>query len=234
MREVPTGWAPRCHDDRVMIRRLVQLYLGLGGFGIGLAMLVRAELGVAPWDVLTLGLQRQTQLSFGWITILVGILVLIGWIPLRQRPGLGTVSNAVFIGLFADVGLGWIVPTDNLIVRWVFLLGGVLLIGISSGLYIGARFGAGPRDGLMTGIVAQTGWPIWLVRGLIEVSVLVAGWLLGGTVGIGTLVFALGIGPICNVTIPLFTVPLPAQSEREAKAEGSAVPSSPEGDTPAY
>lgn len=190
----------------VFTRRIVQLFVGLYLYGLGIALIVRGELGVAPWDVLTQGIAKQTGLGFGLITIITSGVVLLLWIPIRQKPGFGTLMNALLVGPFADLSL-WMIPTGlDLWVRIVMLLGGIVVLAAATGLYIGAHFGPGPRDGLMTGLHRRTGWRIWIVRTGIEVSVLVTGWLLGGNVGIGTLAFALLIGPLCGYTIPLFAV----------------------------
>ena len=197
-------------------RRLTQLLLGLFLYGIAIALMVRAGIGVSPWDVLTQGLAHQTGLPFGLLTNLIGIAVLLFWIPLRQKPGVGTVLNVLVIGPSAQLGL-WLIPQQD--VPWVQALvfaGGLILLAIATGLYIGARLGPGPRDGLMTGLVRRTGWRIWIVRTGIEIVVLTIGWLLGGQVGIGTLAFALLIGPMVNVTLPLLTVPTgPAPASTE-------------------
>jgi uncharacterized membrane protein YczE len=188
-------------------RRLTQLLLGLFLYGIAIALMVRAGIGVSPWDVLTQGLAHQTGLPFGLLTNLIGIAVLLFWIPLRQRPGVGTVLNVLLIGPSAQFGL-WLIPQQD--VPWVqglVFAGGLILLAIATGLYIGARLGPGPRDGLMTGLHKRTGWKIWIVRTGIEVTVLAIGWLLGGQVGVGTLAFALLIGPMVNITLPLLTVP---------------------------
>ncbi|MDQ0576883.1 membrane protein YczE [Agromyces albus] len=196
----PTDPAP------VLVRRFTQLLVGLFLYGIGIALIVRGELGVAPWDVLTQGIMKQTGLSFGLITVIMSGIVLLLWIPIRQRPGLGTILNALLVGPAIDVGL-WLIPTGlDLWVRALLLPAGILLLAVATGLYIGAHFGPGPRDGLMTGLHRVTGWRIWIVRTSIEVTVLAAGWLLGGNVGIGTLAFALLIGPLCGYTMPLFAV----------------------------
>lgn len=190
----------------VFTRRLLQLFVGLYLYGLGIALIVRGELGVAPWDVLTQGIAKQTGLGFGFITILTSGVVLLLWIPIRQRPGFGTLMNALLVGPFADLSL-WMIPTGlDLWIRIVMLFGGIVVLAAATGLYIGAHFGPGPRDGLMTGLHRRTGWRIWIVRTGIEVTVLVTGWLLGGNVGIGTLAFALLIGPLCGYTIPLFAV----------------------------
>lgn len=190
-----------------MTRRVAQLLVGLFLYGIAIALMVRAGIGVAPWDVLTLGIEKQTGLGFGLITNIVGIFVLLLWIPIRQKPGVGTVLNVLLVGPSAQVGL-WLIPDiESLWVRVPVFIGGLLLLAIATGLYIGARFGPGPRDGLMTGIHRRWGWPIWAVRTSIEVVVLSIGWLLGGNVGLGTLAFALLIGPMVHRTIPWLTVP---------------------------
>jgi uncharacterized membrane protein YczE len=193
----------------IWTRRIAQLLGGLFLYGAGIALMVRAEIGVAPWDVLTQGISKQTGLPFGLITNLVGVLVLLLWIPIRQKPGVGTVANVLLIGPSAQLVL-WLVPEQTeLWVRIPLFIAGLLTVGVATGLYIGARLGPGPRDGLMTGLHARTRWPIWIVRTIIEVTVLTIGWILGGNVGIGTLAFALLIGPIANVTLPLLRVPEP-------------------------
>lgn len=190
----------------VFVRRLVQLVVGLYLYGLGIALIVRGELGVAPWDVLTQGIAKQTGLGFGLITILTSGVVLLLWIPIRQKPGFGTVMNALLVGPFADLSL-WMIPTGlDLWARILMLFGGIVVLAIATGLYIGAHFGPGPRDGLMTGLHRRTGWRIWIVRTGIEATVLVTGFLLGGDVGLGTLAFALLIGPLCGYAIPLFAV----------------------------
>jgi uncharacterized membrane protein YczE len=192
----------------ILARRLGQLYLGLVLYGASMALMLEADLGLDPWDVFHQGLAGATGLRFGWVVIGVGAAVLLLWLPLRQRPGLGTVSNVIVLGLSVDAILAVLPTPGALPVRAAFLVGGVLLNGVATGMYIGARFGPGPRDGLMTGIVAR--WPgrsIRLVRIAIELTVLAAGWLLGGTVGIGTLLYAVSIGPLAHLTIPLFTAP---------------------------
>lgn len=189
--------------------RLAQLLVGLVLYGLGISLMVRGALGVAPWDVLTQGLVNVTGLPFGVLTNIVGVGVLLLWIPIRQRPGLGTVLNVLLIGPSAQLGL-WLLPeVDSLWVRIPELVGGLVMIAIATGLYLGANHGPGPRDGLMTGLHRRTGLPIWLVRTAIEVAVLATGWLLGGNVGIGTLAFALLIGPMVNFTMPLLAVRKP-------------------------
>lgn len=182
----------------------MQLIAGLLLFGVSLALLVRSELGLDPWDVFHQGLSIATGLSIGVCTIAAGVVVLLLWIPLRQHPGIGTVANVLLIGLALDATLLVLPTTDDLALRWTFLVVGILLNGIATGAYIGAGLGPGPRDGLMVGL-ARGGRSVRVVRTVIEVSVLVVGWLLGGTVGVGTVLFALTIGPIVHVTLPAFT-----------------------------
>ena len=204
-------------------RRIAQLLIGLFFYGIAIALMVRAGIGVSPWDVLTQGLAKQTGLPFGLLTNLIGIAVLLLWIPIRQKPGVGTVLNVLLIGPSAQLGL-WLIPQQT--VPWVQVLvfaGGLALLAIATGLYIGARLGPGPRDGLMTGLVRRTGWLIWIVRTGLEVTVLTIGWILGGQVGIGTLAFALLIGPMVNITLPLLTVPTrPAVASTATEKEVTA------------
>jgi uncharacterized membrane protein YczE len=194
-----------------MTKRLVQLYAGLLLYGASMALMIRAGLGLDPWDVLHQGLAERLPLSFGMVTIVVGALVLLAWIPLRQRPGVGTVSNVIVIGLAVDAALAVLPAPDAPALRVTFMLAGVGLNGVATAAYIGARLGPGPRDGLMTGLVRRTGRSVRLVRTSIEVTVLAAGWLLGGTVGVGTVVYALGIGPLVHVLLPVLTVPEPAR-----------------------
>ncbi len=191
----------------MITRRLVQLYLGLVLYGASMALMVRASLGLNPWDVLHEGLTRHVPLSFGQVTIVVGALVLLAWIPLRQRPGLGTVSNVVVIGLAVDATLAVLPAPEPLVLQVVFLVSGVALNGVATAAYIGARFGPGPRDGLMTGLVTRTRRSVRLVRTTLEVAVLATGWLLGGTVGVGTVLYAVAIGPLAHVLLPVLTVP---------------------------
>jgi uncharacterized membrane protein YczE len=183
--------------------RLVQLYAGLVLYGVSSSLLVLAGLGLDPWDVFHQGLSRTFGLAIGTWAILVGVAVLLLWIPLRQRPGIGTVSNVVLVGATMDVVLGHVHAPDALSVRIACLVCGVFLNGVATGAYIGAGLGPGPRDGLMTGLAAR-GHSIRVVRTGIELAVLVTGWLLGGTVGVGTVLYALSIGPLAHVFIPLF------------------------------
>lgn len=197
-------------------RRLTQLYAGLVLYGVSMALMVRAGLGLDPWDVLHQGLTGYLPLSFGTVTIVVGAVVLLLWIPLRQWPGVGTVSNVVVIGLSADLGL-WLIPApDPLALRWLLLVTAIVLNGLAGAAYIGSHLGPGPRDGLMTGLAARTGGSLRLIRVGIEVSVLAAGFALGGTVGVGTVAYALAIGPLVHFFLPRVAVALdrPAEAAR--------------------
>jgi uncharacterized membrane protein YczE len=187
------------------LRRLSNLYIGLVAYGLSMAFMVESHLGNMPWDVFHQGIARVTGLSIGTIAIVVGAVVLLLWIPLRQRPGLGTVSNVIVIGLAVDAALAVLPTPTALWSRALFLAVGVLLNAVATGLYVGARLGPGPRDGLMTGLAAR-GYSIRLVRTSIEVSVVLIGFLLGGTLGVGTIVYALAIGPLVHITLPLFAV----------------------------
>lgn len=194
-------------EPAIMARRVGQLIIGLFLYGIGIALMIRGGVGVAPWDVLGQGVSLQSGLAFGLVTNLIGAAVLLAWIPIRQKPGIGTVVNVLLIGPSAQVGL-WVIPVlDDLVPRIAVFLLGLLTVAIATGLYIGARMGPGPRDGLMTGIHRRWGWPIWVARTAVEVTVLTIGWLLGGNVGLGTLAFALLIGPMVHRTIPWLMVP---------------------------
>ncbi|MFC4224926.1 membrane protein YczE [Lysinibacter cavernae] len=186
-----------------MVFRLVRLGIGLILFGFACALMIDAALGLDPWTVFAQGIAIKTGMSIGLVTVLSGAVVLLFWIPLRQKPGVGTVLNLLAVGPAIEWGL-LIFPTPvGLLAQIGTFVAGLLLLAVASGLYIGAGFGPGPRDGLMTGIHARTGWPIWVGRTMVEVTVLGIGWLLGGNVGFGTVAFALFIGPLCNITIPL-------------------------------
>ncbi|HEX8471609.1 MAG TPA: hypothetical protein VF633_10885 [Brevundimonas sp.] len=193
-----------------MIRRLIQLFVGLGLYGFSIALIVRADLGLDPWDVLNQGVFERFAgpfgVSFGLVVNLIGLAVLLLWIPLRQMPGIGTVANVLVIGTIANVGLQWIPADLPLILRAGLLLAGIVLTGVASGAYIGAGLGPGPRDGLMTGIVRLTGWPVKWVRTAIEIAVVVVGWTLGGSIGVGTILYAVSIGPLVHVFLPMFTI----------------------------
>lgn len=203
----------------ILVRRTVQLLVGVFLYGISIAMMIRAGIGVSPWDVLGQGVSLQSGIPFGITTALIGLAVLLLWIPIRQKPGVGTVINAVFVGPSAEVGLAFIPAQTVLWLQILLFSGGLVLLAVATGLYIGARTGPGPRDGLMTGMHQTWGWPIWAVRTSIEVTVLVTGWILGGTVGVGTVAFALLIGPMVNVTLPLLRVP---EKPGKVRLEGEA------------
>jgi uncharacterized membrane protein YczE len=186
---------------RHLTARLVRLYAGLVAFGVSLALMLRADLGLGPWDVLHQGLAERLGVPIGWVVIGVGVVVMLAWIPLRERPGLGTVSNAILIGLVVDAALAVLPSPQPMTLRIAFLVVGIVGTAIGTGLYVGAGFGPGPRDGLMTGL-ARRGLSVRLVRTSIEVMVLILGFFLGGSVGIGTIAFALGIGPLVHLTLP--------------------------------
>ncbi|MFC9733400.1 YitT family protein [Streptomyces roseolus] len=208
---------------RHLTRRLVQLYAGLTLYGVSSALLVRAGLGMEPWNVLHQGLAGLTGLTIGVVSIVVGAIVLLLWIPIRQRPGLGTVSNVFVVGLAMDGALALLPDGHGLVVRGALMVLGIVLNGLATGLYIAARFGPGPRDGLMTGLHRVTGWSIRLTRTLIEVAVVTTGFLLGGSVGAGTLLYALSIGPLAQFFLRFFAVP------ESRPVEPTVTPESPEG-----
>lgn len=185
------------------LRRLPQLVGGLALYGASMGLMIRSGLGLDPWDVLHDALSRLTGLTFGTVTAIVGALVLLCWIPLRQRPGVGTVANILLIAIAVDVTLLLLGPVDAMPARIVLLVAGVALNGLATAAYLGVRLGPGPRDGLMTGLTARTGVSIRVIRTGIEVTVLATGWLLGGTVGVGTVVYALAIGPLTQAFLPL-------------------------------
>ena len=181
-----------------------RLVSGLYLVGLGLAMMIHTGLGVPPWDVLTQGLQHQTGLSFGIAATIISAIVLLLWIPIKQKPGVGTFVNAISIGPFADLSKPLMPELDGLFLNIVWLCLGLACVALGSGLYISANLGGGPRDGLMVGLTRVSGWPFWIVRSLGEGTVLLSGWLLGGTVGIGTALFAVGIGYMLQFTMKLF------------------------------
>jgi uncharacterized membrane protein YczE len=189
-------------------RRLTQLLAGLTLYGVSLAMMIRAQLGLDPWDVFHYGVAAHLPLSFGTVTIVVGMAVLLLWIPLRQTPGLGTVANVFVIGLVTDAALAVLSTPGALWQRVVLLAAGIVLNGLAGALYIGSQLGPGPRDGLMTGLVRLTGRSVGLVRTVIELTALGVGWLMGGVVGVGTVAYALAIGPVLHVLLPRLTVRL--------------------------
>ena len=193
--------------SRHYLRRWSQLLSGLFLFGFSAAMMLRANIGVDPWTVFAEGFNVRWGFSFGWVIVISGLAVLLIWIPLRQRPGIGTILNALLVGPSMEVGLALVETPETLPQRIVLFASGLLMMGIASGLYIGARFGPGPRDGLMVGFNARFGWPMWAVRTGVESTVLAIGWALGGTFGVGTIVFAVLIGPLAQRAIVVFRVP---------------------------
>ena len=218
--DVPTGTVLAPHGGLVdlgplaqlragrLARRLPQLYVGLFLYGVSLAMMVRGALGLAPRDVLHSGFVRHVPMSLGQAVVLFSFVVLVLWIPLREVPGLGTISNAFVVGLSADATLAVLVEPAAMTARVALMVGGVVLCGMASALYIGAQLGRGPRDGLMTGLARRTGLSLRLVRTGLEVTVVVIGLLLGGVLGIGTVAYALAIGPLTQLMLPWFTVDL--------------------------
>jgi uncharacterized membrane protein YczE len=190
----------------LLVRRLLQLYIGLLVYGLAGALQVRSGLGLDPWDVFHQGIAEHVGLQIGTVLILVGAAVLLLWIPLHQKPGLGTISNVVLVGVSMNLSLDWLPTPSVWEARVAYMVVGVVLTGLATGMYIGANFGAGPRDGLMTGLARVTGRSIRVSRTAIEVTVLAVGWLLGGTVGIGTVVFALAIGPLAQIFLPIFAL----------------------------
>jgi len=211
-----------------MSSRLLKLYGGLVLFGVSMALMLRARLGLDSWDVLHQGISQRSGLAFGWVVIAVGALVLLLWVPLRQRPGLGTVSNVIVVGLAVDVALDVLPAPAPMGARVAFLAVGIVANGVATGLYIGAGLGPGPRDGLMTALAAR-GHSIRVVRTSIELTVLGAGWLLGGSVGVGTVAYALAIGPLAHYFIPRFaerpmTSASAGNSGRTGSASGPAAP----------
>ncbi|MET4924939.1 hypothetical protein P3L51_21740 [Streptomyces sp. PSRA5] len=204
----------------VLSRRLCQLYAGLLLYGVSLAMMLNAALGLDPWDVFHQGLADLTGLSFGTATVITGVVVLLFWIPLRERPGLGTVSNVLVIGPTVDITSPLLPTPHTLLPSFLLLAAGIVLNGVASGAYIGAGFGPGPRDGLMTGIHRRSGRSLRLIRTSIELSVLAVGFLLGGTIGLGTVLYAVTIGPLVQFFLPVLTpAPRPAGKEDLSRQE---------------
>jgi uncharacterized membrane protein YczE len=187
-------------------RRLVQLYAGLLLYGFSIALMVRSDLGLAPWDVLHSGLTKWFPIDIGEALVIVSFLVMIAWVPLREMPGIGTVSNAILIGLSTDVFLAVIEAPHGLALRAALLVAGVGLQGVATAAYIGAQLGRGPRDGLMTGLSRRTGRSLRMVRTAMELTVVAAGLVLGGVAGVGTIVYALSIGPLSQALLPTFIV----------------------------
>jgi len=190
----------------MMPRRLIQLFIGLVLYGASMALMLRAALGLDPWDVFHQGLAGEVGLSIGKVVNLVGLAVLLLWIPLKQRPGIGTVANVILIGTAMDMTLSVLPPIEGLALQVAALVVSIVANGMAGALYIGAGLGPGPRDGLMTGLARRTGWSLRIVRTAIELTVLGLGWLLGGTVGVGTLLYAFTIGPLVQVFLPMVTI----------------------------
>jgi uncharacterized membrane protein YczE len=186
--------------------RLTRVLVGLALFGLGISLVIEADLGAAPWDVFHTGVSERTGISIGTVILVVGLLLLLLWIPLRQRPGVATILNAVVIGVTADLFLALLPEPELVVVRTVFLAAGLLLTAIGSGLYIGAGLGSGPRDGIMMGL-SRRGISVRLARTSIEVTAVIVGVLLGGSAGIGTVAFALGIGPLVQIFLPRLQLP---------------------------
>ncbi len=205
---------------RPRLRRLVQLFAGLVLYGASIALMIRADLGLDPWDTLHQGVAERVPLSIGAVVIVVGALVLLAWIPLRQRPGIGTVANVVVLGLAVDAVLWLVAPVEGYVGRSLVMVAAIVLNGVATGLYIGAGLGPGPRDGLMTGLARRTGVSLRVVRTGIEVTVLAIGWLLGGTVGVGTVAYALAIGPLAQLFLGWFDIAEPSTISSRSPDEG--------------
>lgn len=191
--------------------RVFRLFLGLALYGVAISLMIRGNIGASPWDVFAQGLSRTTGMSFGLCTIIISGVVLLLWIPLKQWPGFGTIANAVLVGVFADVGLALIPQAHHVGLQILSFSGGLFMLAFATALYIGAGLGPGPRDGLMTGLVRVTGRPVWLIRTAIELSVVVVGFFLGGVVGAGTAAFAVGVGPLTQLTLRWLHVDLHAK-----------------------
>ena len=205
------------------VTRSVRLLIGLVLFGLALALLVHANLGLDPWTVFSSGVARHIDLSLGEVTVLSSLAILLLWIPLRQRPGLGTVANALVVGPVLDAGVALLPSPSHLVVRALFLVLAVLLIAVGTGLYVGVGWGPGPRDGLMTGLV-QLGVPLYLARTMIEGTALLVGWLLGGPVGVATIVYALGVGPLVARALPRLALPPTLRPPNPGRGDSELAP----------
>jgi uncharacterized membrane protein YczE len=188
--------------------RFTQLVVGLAVYGLGIGLMVHSKIGIAPWDVFAQGISNQTHLSFGIASVIVSVLVLLAWIPLKQRMGIGTIMNAVLIGIFADIWMPFLPVFENYWANVAKFVLGMLIVAFATGMYISSKFGSGPRDGLMVGTQQALGWPFWLVRTMYEGTVLTLGWLMGGQVREGTLIFAICIGYLMQTSMKLFGIPL--------------------------
>ncbi|MGA7203615.1 MAG: hypothetical protein WBX27_03170 [Specibacter sp.] len=207
--------------------RLVRLFVGLFLYGVAIALMIRGNIGASPWDVFAQGASRTTGISFGWCTVIISAIVLLFWIPLKQMPRFGTFANALLVGLFADLGLSLIPQPDHLVAQGALFAAGLCMLAFATALYIGAGLGPGPRDGLMTGLVRVTGRPVWMIRTAIELTVVVVGFLMGGVVGAGTAAFALGVGPLTQLTLKWLRVDLHAKNPK-ARMVGLGNPARPQ------
>jgi uncharacterized membrane protein YczE len=201
-------------------RRLTQLLVGIALYGLSMAMMIRSALGNMPWDVFHQGIARHLPVDFGTIVIAMSVLVLLLWIPLKELPGLGTVANSLLVGLFADLGLALLPTPPSLWARGLLVVGALLLNALATALYLGAQFGAGPRDGLMTGLHRRTGVSVRVIRTALEVTVVAVGWMLGGALGLATVLYALAIGPLVQLLLPRLTVSL-SQSDTDSGSGGT-------------
>ena len=200
--------------------RFVRLIVGLFIYGLGISLMVKASIGIPPWDVLAQGISKQTNLTFGISQVVVSLLVLLTWIPLRVKPGIGSILNAVLIGLSTDVWLPMLSQPEGFIWQIGLFVLGMCVVAFCTGLYISSNFGMGPRDGLVMGTRRKFGWPVWLIRTVYESFVLLVGWLLGGQVGLGTVMFAFGIGYLMQVSLKLFRIENKGKPAVVAEAEG--------------
>lgn len=205
--------------------RLIRLMAGLACYGVAIALMIRGNMGASPWDVFSQGLSRTTGMSFGLCTIVISAGVLLLWIPLRQRPGFGTIANAVLVGVFADLALGVLPQAGQWWSQGLLFCAGLFLLAFATALYIGAGMGPGPRDGLMTGLVRASGKPVWMIRTGIELSVVVVGFLLGGVVGLGTAAFALGVGPLTQLALRWLRVDLHGKTPQATRLSLDPMPS---------
>lgn len=199
---------------RSLLWRLVILNFGLFIYGLGLALLVHASIGIPPWDVFAQGIAKQTGMSFGWATVTVSVIVLICWLPLRQKYGLGTILNGLLIGIWCDFWAPFLPELNEYIWQMTLFLAGMLIVATATGMYISSNFGKGPRDGIMVGTAELLGWPFWIVRTMFEVTVLVIGVLMGGQAREGTLIFAVCIGYLMQTSMRLFGVPIKPRTKR--------------------
>jgi uncharacterized membrane protein YczE len=203
-----------------VVLRFVRLLVGLFVYGLGISLMVKANIGIPPWDVLAQGIAQQTKLSFGIAQVVVSVLVLLTWIPLRVKPGIGSILNAVLIGLSTDVWMPLLPTFTNFGIQLLIFVLGMCVVAFCTGLYISSNFGMGPRDGLVMGTRKKFGKPVWLIRTVYESFVLLVGWLLGGQVGLGTVMFAFGIGYLMQASLRLFGIEKRSSESPVAEAEG--------------